>query len=264
MMGPWTTAKLADGSVTTPKIADDAVTGAKIADDAVTGAKIADNTIHGGALIDGTIATGKIGDDQVTGAKLADGAVSTAKVADDAITQTKLGEFSVVTEKIANAQVTAAKLAANAAGEGKIPIDDTMQFDGSGDLGVNTQRVVQTVSEWVQHFASGSAHDTSGHSGKYHEYRSSNTVRRIGSVQYDFTPGNSGWQQALPGLHRRTDGPEHRRDSGLVRGSTAATICSIGSTSPTGGDSQPECANRYRAASNGRRQQRSIERAVWH
>ena len=73
-----------------------------------------------------------------------------------------------------------------------VPIDNTLQVDGSGDLGVNTQRVIQTVSEWVQHFASGSAHDTSGHSGKYQEYTSSNTVRRIGSVQYDFTPGNSG------------------------------------------------------------------------
>ena len=50
-------------------------------------------------------------------------------------------EFSVVENKIANLQVTSAKLAANAAGEGKVPIDNTMQFDGSGDLGVNTQRV---------------------------------------------------------------------------------------------------------------------------
>ena len=65
-----------------------------------------------------------------------------------------------------------------------------MQFDSGGDLGVNTQRVVQTVSEWVQHFASGDSHDTSGHSGKYQEYTSSNTVRRVGSVQYDFDPEN--------------------------------------------------------------------------
>ena len=65
-----------------------------------------------------------------------------------------------------------------------------MQFDSDGDLGVNTQRVVQTVSEWVQHFASGDSHDTSGHSGKYQEYTSSNTVRRVGSVQYDFDPEN--------------------------------------------------------------------------
>ena len=71
-----------------------------------------------------------------------------------------------------------------------IPIDNTLQVDGSGDLGVNTQRVVQTVSEWVQHFASGDSHDTSGHSGKYQEYSSPNTNRRIGSVQYDFDPLN--------------------------------------------------------------------------
>ena len=50
--------------------------------------------------------------------------------------------------------------------------------------------MVQTVSEWVQHFATGDSHDTSGHSGKYQEYTSPNTVRRIGSVQYDFDPLN--------------------------------------------------------------------------
>ena len=187
------TALTGDGTSSDPlDIADGGVDTTELADDAVTGDKIADNTIHGGALIDGTIATGKIGDDQVTGAKLSGNAVSTGKVADDAITQAKIADDAVTTAKIADLAVTSAKLAANAAGEGKVPIDDTMQFDGSGDLGVNTQRVIQVVSEWVQHFASGSAHDTSGHSGKYQEYRSSNTVRRIGSVQYDFTPGNSG------------------------------------------------------------------------
>ena len=57
-----------------------------------------------------------------------------------------------------------------------IPIDNTLQVDGSAaTLGVNTQRVVQEVSEWVQHFASGDSHDTSGHSGKYHEYTSART-----------------------------------------------------------------------------------------
>ena len=71
-----------------------------------------------------------------------------------------------------------------------VPIDNTLQVDGSGDLGVNTQQVVQEVSEWVQHFATGDSHDTSGHSGKYQEYTSPNTHRRIGSVQYDFDPQN--------------------------------------------------------------------------
>ena len=71
-----------------------------------------------------------------------------------------------------------------------VPIDNTLQVDGSGDIGVNTQRVVQEVSEWVQHFATGDSHDTSGHSGKYQEYTSPNTHRRIGSVQYDFDPEN--------------------------------------------------------------------------
>ena len=71
----------------------------------------------------------------------------------------------------------------------QVPIDNTLQY-ASSEFGVNIQRVVQEVSEWVQHFASGSAHDTSGHSGKYHEYTSPNTHRRISSVQYDFDPDN--------------------------------------------------------------------------
>ena len=182
---------VADDGVDTVQLADGAVTTVKLADDAVTGDKIADATIHGGALIDGTIATGKIGDSQVTGAKLSGEAVSTGKIADDAVTQAKIADNAVGTDQTVDLAVTLAKLAANAAGEGKVPIDNTMQFDSDGDLGVNTQRVVQEVSEWVQHFASGDSHDTSGHTGKYHEYTSSNTVRRVGSVQYDFTPANS-------------------------------------------------------------------------
>ena len=207
-----TTVRLSgDGTTSDPlDIADDGIVTGKIADDAVTGDKIADNTIHGGALINGTIATGKIGDAQVTGAKLSSSAVSTGKVADNAITQakiaagavgsSKIASFSVIpsklnsnavtSDKIASGAVTSAKLAANAAGEGKVPIDNTLQFDGSGDLGVNIERTVQEVSEWVQHFATGDSHDTSGHSGKYQEYTSPNTHRRIGSVQYDFDPLN--------------------------------------------------------------------------
>ena len=111
------------------------------------------------------------------------------KVADDTIHGGSLVDGTIATIKIGDEQVTSAKLAANAAGEGKIPIDNTLEF-ASGDLGVNTQRVVQTVSEWVQHFATGDSHDTSGHSGKYQEYTSPNTHRRIGSVQYDFDPEN--------------------------------------------------------------------------
>ena len=84
---------------------------------------------------------------------------------------------------------TTAFVQAEPIGEGQLPIDNTLQF-ASGEFGVNTQRVVQEVSEWVQHFASGDSHDTSGHSGKYQEYTSPNTVRRIGSVQYDFDPLN--------------------------------------------------------------------------
>ena len=71
----------------------------------------------------------------------------------------------------------------------QLPINETLEY-ASNQFGVNTQRVVQTVSEWVQHFATGDSHDTSGHTGKYQEYTSADNHRRIGSVQYDFDPQN--------------------------------------------------------------------------
>ena len=198
-------------------VADDGISTAKIADDAVTGDKIADNTIHGGALIDGTIPTGKIGDDQVTGDKLSDNAVSTgkvandaitqdkiaddavgadqlddgsvttAKIADDAVTQTKLAEFSVVTEKIANLQVTSGKLAANAAGEGKVPIDNTLQFDGSGNLGVEISTVIDLLDEDIRYYSTDTTREDARQASKGVVFLdTSRYAKRIHSVEWDF------------------------------------------------------------------------------
>ena len=208
---------LADGSVTTAKLADGSVTTAKLADDAVTGAKIADSTIHGGALIDGTIPTGKIGDSQVTAAKLASNAVTTAKIAsdavtqakiaddavdtdqlaDEAVTQTKLGEFSVVTGKIANNQVTTAKiandavttakLADNAAGEGKVPIDNTLQFDGDGDLGVQISTVIDLLDEDIRYYSTDQTREDAQQASKGVVFLNPSTfAKRIHSVEWDF------------------------------------------------------------------------------
>ena len=172
--------------------------------------------------------------------------------------------MQVTTAKIDDGAVTSEKLAANAAGEGKVPIDNTMQFDDQGDLGVNTQRVVQEVSEWVQHFASGSAHDTSGHTGKYHEYTSSNTVRRVGSVQYDFTPDNSNGNKTyrvyiIQLTGRNVDAvigvSEPYNDNFLQHRFHFTDGVTI----------NHGCADWYRAASDGRRwQQLQLERAGWH
>ena len=214
-----TTANLSgDGTSGDPlDIADGGVTTAKLADDAVTGAKIADNTIHGGALIDGTIATGKIGDSQVTGAKLSSNAVSTGKIADDAVTtvkldneavttakiddgavttdkladgavtQVKLGEFSVVTNKIANLQVTSAKLAADAAGEGKVPIDNTLQFDGSGDLGVQISTVIDLLDEDIRYYSTDTTREDARQASKGIVFLdTSRYAKRIHSVEWDF------------------------------------------------------------------------------
>ena len=207
-----------DGTSSDPlDIADGGVDTAELADDAVTGDKIADNTIHGGALIDGTIPTGKIGDDQVTGAKLSDNAVSTGKVADDAITQakiaddavdtdqladeavtqTKLGEFSVVTDKIANNQittakiadgaVTTAKLADNAAGEGKVPIDNTLQFDGSGNLGVQISTVIDLLDEDIRYYSTDTTREDARQASKGIVFLdTSRYAKRIHSVEWDF------------------------------------------------------------------------------
>ena len=198
-------------------IADGGVDTAELADDAVTGDKIADNTIHGGALIDNTIPTGKIGDDQVTGAKLSDNAVSTGKVADDAITQakiadgavdtdqladeavtqTKLGEFSVVTGKIANNQittakiangaVTTAKLADNAAGEGKVPIDNTLEFDESGNLGVQISTVIDLLDEDIRYYSTDTTREDARQASKGIVFLdTSRYAKRIHSVEWDF------------------------------------------------------------------------------
>ena len=208
---------LDDGSVTTAKLADGAVTTPKLADDAVTGAKIADDTIHGGSLVDGTIATIKIGDDQVTGAKLSDNAVSSGKVADDAITEAKLADNAVTTDKIAagavgssdlgsfvviasklnsNAvttnkiaddAVTTAKLADNAAGEGKVPIDDTMQFDGSGDLGVQITTVTELLSEDIRYYSSDTTREDAHQASKGVVFMdTSRFAKKIHSVEWDF------------------------------------------------------------------------------
>ena len=207
-----------DGTSSDPlDIADGGVATANLADDAVTGDKIADNTIHGGALIDGTIATGKIGDAQVTGdklsnnavstgkvaddaiteAKIADGAVDTAQLADDAVTQTKLAEFSVVTAKLANAQVTTAKLADdavtgdkladNAAGEGKVPIDNTLQFDGSGNLGVEISTVIDLLDEDIRYYSTDTTREDARQASKGIVFLdTSRYAKRIHSVEWDF------------------------------------------------------------------------------
>ena len=149
---------------------------------------------------------------------------------------------------------------------GIVPIDNTLQVDGSGDLGVNTQRVVQEVSEWVQHFATGDGHDTSGHSGKYHEYTSPNThpAHRLGAIRLRLAERQRRRRhgQDLPGLHSRADRPQRRRDSGLIGGLQRQLPATSVPLHGRRAD-QPERPYRHRAASNGRRQQRRIEREGW-
>ena len=208
---------LDDGSVTTAKLADGSVTTPKLADDAVTGAKIADNTIHGGALIDGTIPTGKIGDSQVTGAKLSSNAVSTGKIANDAVTQAKIADdavgtnqiadgavnaarlasgaattakiadAAVTTAKVADDAITTAKLADNAAGEGKVPIDNTLEFDGSGNLGVQITTVTEHLDEDIRYYSTDTTREDAHQASKGVVFQdTSRFAKKIHSVEWDF------------------------------------------------------------------------------
>ena len=197
-----------DGTSSDPlDIADGGVDTANLADDAVTGAKIADDTIHGGALIDGTIATIKIGNAQVTGDKLSNNAVSTGKVADNAITTakiaagavgssdiasfavlaSKLNSNAVTTAKVADAAITTAKLAANAAGEGKVPIDNTLEFDGSGDLGVQISTVIDLLDEDIRYYSTDTTREDARQASKGIVFLdTSRYAKRIHSVEWDF------------------------------------------------------------------------------
>ena len=180
---------------------------AQLANDAVTGDKIADNTIHGGALIDNTIPTGKIGNAQVTGDKLSANAVTEGKIAENAVTsdkiaanavgQSEIAEFAVITEKIANLQVTtskiddgavtADKLAANAAGEGKVPIDNTLEFDGSGNLGVQISTVIDLLDEDIRYYSTDQTREDARQASKGVVFMNTSIYpKRIHSVEWDF------------------------------------------------------------------------------
>ena len=199
---------IAAGGVTEDKIEDDAVTEDKIEDGAVPASKLAlgaarsrlaadvESQLDPGATRELSVLYYDDSDETIRAAVSA--TLFTSVVPDSSITLSKLGTDVTLGASLSDADpadvgTAAASGAATDAPRRdhvhRLPIDNTLVY-ASDQFGVNTERVVQEVSEWVQHFATGDGHDTSGHSGKYHEYTSPNTHRRIGSVQYDFDPLN--------------------------------------------------------------------------
>ena len=193
-------------------IDDGVIHGGALVDGTIPTAKYGDGTVTAGKMDSGSAADGNVATADGSGGVAWEAAAGGAGVS---LSDSVAGTISPGQNSVAGTGATASRFDhahgigvgtpvdvgdANAVGSAgsfsrsdhrhRVPIDNTLQFDSSDDLGVSTERVVMEVSEWVQHFATGSAFDTSGHSGKYHEYTSPNTHRRIGSVQYDFDPEN--------------------------------------------------------------------------
>ena len=158
-----------------------------LADDAVTTAKI----------IDGAVTTAKMGPEAVTEGEMGNLAVTTAKIADDAVTHPKLAPNSVHGDRIQAAAITTAKIAdgavesdkigANAVVEGKLPIDNTLAWDGSGQLSVNVTDVIDSLNETVEYYSdeTGNEYDDGGHASMGEDYDTSAHRHIIHKVQID-------------------------------------------------------------------------------
>ena len=159
----------------------------RLADDAVTTAKI----------IDGAVTTAKMGPEAVTEGEMGNLAVTTAKIADDAVTHPKLAPNSVHGDRIQAAAITTAKIAdgavesdkigANAVVEGKLPIDNTLAWDGSGQLSVNVTDVIDSLNETVEYYSdeTGNEYDDGGHASMGEDYDTSAHRHIIHKVQID-------------------------------------------------------------------------------
>ena len=109
---------------------------------------------------------------------------NTTQIATTAFVQSGLDAF---TYTIPDGSVTSAKLAANAAGEGKVPIDNTLQFDGSGDLGVEISTVIDLLDEDIRYYSADTTREDAHQASKGIVFLDTSPyAKRVHSVEWDF------------------------------------------------------------------------------
>ena len=109
---------------------------------------------------------------------------NTTQIATTAFVQSGLDAF---TYTIPDGSVTSAKLATNAAGEGKVPIDNTLQFDGSGDLGVEISTVIDLLDEDIRYYSTDTTREDAHQASKGIVFLDTSPyAKRVHSVEWDF------------------------------------------------------------------------------
>ena len=87
----------------------------------------------------------------------------------------------------ADGAVSRDNLATNAAGEGKVPIDNTLQFDGSGNLGVEISTVIDLLDEDIRYYSTDTTREDARQASKGIVFLdTSRYAKRIHSVEWDF------------------------------------------------------------------------------
>ena len=88
---------------------------------------------------------------------------------------------------VADGAITNDKLATNAAGEGKVPIDNTLQFDGSGNLGVEISTVIDLLDEDIRYYSTDTTREDAQQASKGVVFLgTSRYAKRIHSIEWDF------------------------------------------------------------------------------
>ena len=113
--------------------------------------------------------------------------LATTAFVQDGLNSYTLPDNSVTTSKISALAVTGPKLADNAAGEGKVPIDNTLQFDGSGNLGVQISTVTEHLDEDIRYYSTDTTREDAHQASKGVVFQNtSRFAKKIHSVEWDF------------------------------------------------------------------------------
>ena len=107
----------------------------------------------------------------------------------DAGTGIRIDDANTATPEvnIADGGVNSDQLAANAAGDGKVPIDNTLDFDGSGNLGVQISTVIDLLDEDIRYYSTDTTREDAHQASKGIVFLdTSRYAKRIHSVEWDF------------------------------------------------------------------------------